>query len=100
MKIFETLNKTQLPDNILLNLVAFLEKNVKNFPSLTDTNISYSYEPEYKIIALWWGTGSNYDISSEFYDSIYKFSSYVIDYDTEENIKGIEIFDFNLAKFE
>lgn len=96
MPTFETLNSESiLPDKILLNLISYLESNIKNFPSLTEKNIKYSYEPEYRIVALWWDNGFKYDVSDEFNDLKEKFCYYVIDYDTNENIKGIEIFEFN-----
>jgi hypothetical protein len=84
----------QLDPKIINNLILYLEKNVPNFPRLDGKTVEYSYVAEYRLIALWWSYGSKYNVSEEFYDECDEFDDYVLDYDTEGKIKGIEIFEF------
>ena len=81
----------QLTHERLNKILSNLQETIPELPNLDGKTISYDYEAEIKIISFTWDEG--YRISED-------HGWYVLDFDSEGKVIGVEILDFDIEKFE
>ncbi len=77
----------KLSDEQLNKLIFRLENAIPDFPDLSKKAISYDYESGINVISLTWAKG--YDVSEDHGD-------YVLDFNREGHIIGVELLNFKI----
>ena len=89
-RYFQATNE-QLTPTQLNKILSYLQKSIPELPNLDGKTISYDYEAEIKIISFTWDVG---------YHTSECHGWYVLDFDVEVRVIGIEILDFYIEKIE
>lgn len=83
---FQATNE-QLTLNQLNTIISKLESTIPNFPKLEDHTVSYDYESDINVISFTWERG---------YHTSEDYGVYVLDFNKNGDIIGIELLNFNI----